>query len=260
LCRGGLVKIRRLTPENLADVYCCVGDRKKLFETEISEALTHLRGKLEHGWLAYAIYGGGKTPIGMAILVPPSDPLSPIAGEGVYYLHCMDINKEFRKQGIGAEVAQKLSDDVKALGGKGLAVDCYGDYWMPCAFFRKQGFEEVRDYSFHSLLLKKINEDAEAEYVETSYRGDLPESGIQVDIQHPVTCPFMIHNFRSAKNIVRRLEPKAELRERTISTKEDVEGWGGAGLYVNGRLVSAGPVDEERLRKAFEEAKQREVR
>jgi len=249
------MRIERLAGHNAADVYCCLEERRKLFEDEISESLGYMKEKLEQGWLTYAVYGEAETPVGMAILVPPSDPLSPISGDGVYYFHCLDITKEARKQGIGSRLLEKITADVKALGGKGLAVDCYGEYWMPCDFFKKAGFEQVKTFPDHSLLLKRISDDAKAELVEVPYRGDLPESGIQVDIQHAVACPFMINNFRKAKDIVKRIEPGAAIRERTISTKEDVSGWGGSGFYVNGRSVSAGPVDEDGLKKAIEEAK-----
>ena len=42
-----------------------------------------------------------------------------------------------------------------------------------------------------------------------------------------------------------------------IDTKQDIERWGGSGVYVNGKSVSAGPVDEGALKKAIEEAKGR---
>ncbi|MFQ5905675.1 MAG: GNAT family N-acetyltransferase [bacterium] len=249
------MRIERLTRDNMADVYCCLGERRELFEDEISESLGYMGEKLEEGWLTYAAYDEAERAVGMAILVPPSDPLSAVTGEGVYYFHCLDIIKEMRTQGIGSSLLEKTVGDVKALGGKGVAVVCFGEYWMSCKFFKKAGFDEVKTFPDHSLLLRRITEDARAEGVEAPYRGDLPESGIQVDIQHGVACPFMINNFRKAKGIVKRIEPGAVLRERMISTKEDVSRWGGSGFYVNGKLVSAGPVDEDELKKAIEEAK-----
>lgn len=249
------MRIEGLAGDNLSDVYCCLGDRKELFQSEISKSLGYMREKLEQGWLTYAVYEESENPVGMAILVPPSDPLSPVSGEGVYYFHCMDINKDKRNKGIGKRLLERVLTDLKALGAKGLAVDCYGHYWMPCEFFKKQGFEEVQTFPEHSLFLRRITEDAQAEFVEPSYRGDLPQSGIQVDIQHVVSCPFMINNYRKAKDIIKRLEPGAVLRERMISTNEDVSAWGDSGLYVNGRLASAAPLGEEEIKKAIENAK-----
>lgn len=249
------MRIARLTRDNVGDVYCCLGDRIELFQEEISECTGFVREKLGQGWLAYAVYDDGGKPIGMAIVVPPHDPLSAVAGEGVYYFHCLDINKDKREQGTGSRLLEQAIADVKALGGKGIAVDCYDEYWMSCKFFKSRGFEEVQTFPEHSLLLKRITEDARVEFVEASYSGDLAESEIQVDIQHTVTCPFMLKNFRNAKEILKTLEPEAVVRERMIATEKDVNAWGGSGFYVNGKSVSPGPVDEDRLKKVIEEAK-----
>lgn len=249
------MRVEKLTKDNLADVYCCVGGGAGPFKEEISEALDNVREKLERGWLTYAAYEEGKQPIAMAIVLPPSDPLSPVKGEGIYYLHCMDIHKDNRKQKIGNGLLKKILADVSELGAKGLATDSYGEFWMPSEFFRKQGFEEVKSFPIHSIFLSRIADDAHVEYVEQPYSGDLPESGIQVDIQYSAFCPFMINNYRKARDIVKKIEPGVKLRERMISTGDDVTKWGGSGLYVNGRPVSSIPVDEKDLKKAIEEAK-----
>jgi len=249
------MKIERLNENSISDVYCCLGERQEFYKNDTSESLGYMREKLNQGWLAYAVYDEAKKPVGMAILVPSSDPLSPVAGEKIYYFHCLDINKEFRKQGIGKRLMGKITEDVKALGGRGLAVDCFGEYWMPCEFFTKIGFETAKTFPDHSLLLKRITPDARAEYIEMPYKGDLPPSGIQVDIQYGGTCPYMLHNFRQVPEMVKKLKPDAIIRERTINSKEDVERWGGGGVYVNGKSVSAGPIDEAELWKAIEAAK-----
>jgi len=248
-------RIERLNENNLANVYCCLGERQELFKDDINDSLSYLKGKLKSGWLAYAVYGEGSKPIGMAILVPSSDSLSPVKGEGIYYFHCLDINKELRKQGIGTKLIGQITEDVRTLGGKGLAVDCFGEYWMPCEYFKKIGFEAVKMFPDHSLLLKKIVQGVKVEFIEMPYRGSLPQSGIQVDIQHWVTCPYMLNNYRKIPDLVKRIEPEAVIRERVINTGEDIEQWGGSGIYVNGKSVSPGPVSEEDLRKAIESAK-----
>lgn len=248
-------RIERLNENNLSNVYCCLGERQELFKDDISDSLGYMKEKLKSGWLAYAVYGEGSTPIGMAILVPSSDPLSPVKGEDIYYFHCLDINKNLRKQGIGRKLIEQITEDVKTIGGKGLAVDCFGEYWMPCSYFTKIGFEAVKKFPNHSLLLKKITRDAKVEFIEMSYRGDLPQSGIQIDIQHMSTCPFILNNFHKVPELVKRIEPEAVIHERVIDTGADIEQWGGSGVYVNGKSVAPGPVNEEDLKKAIEAAK-----
>lgn len=253
--KEGKMKIESLNEDNIADAYCCLDERRELFKNDIDECVVHMKKKLREGWLAYAVYDDAGEPVGMSILLPSSDHLSPVVGENLYYFHCMDINKSWRKRGIGKELTDKITEEVKAKGGKGLAVNCYGEYWMPCDYFTKRGFETLKVFPEHSLMLKSISEGARAEFTEVPYKGDVPESGIQVDIQHSVTCPFMLNNYRKVGEMAKRLEPDAIIRERVIDTKEDIERWGGSGVYVNGKSVSAGPVDEAGLKKAIEEAK-----
>ncbi len=251
------MKIERLSVNNVADVYCCLAERRELYKTEVAESLDYMKGKLKQGWLLYAVYDETNKPVGMAILMPSSDPLSPIAGDNIYYFHCLDINKEFRKKQVGKRLMERIADDVKVLGGKGLVADCFGEYWMPVDFFKKMAFVLVEKFPEHSLVLRKISKDAQAKYIPTAYNGELLERGIQVDIQHWVTCPYMISNYRKVKDMVKKLEPRAIIRERIINTKDDVKKWGGSGFYLNGKPVSWGPVSEEELKKALEEAKRK---
>jgi N-acetylglutamate synthase-like GNAT family acetyltransferase len=249
------MKIERVSKNNISDVYCCLVERKEFYKDDIAESLDYMKEKIEQGWLAYAVYDDAKKSVGMAILLPASDPLSPVAGKNIYYFHCLDINKELRRQGIAKQLVEKITEDVKALGAKGLAVDSFGEYWMPDTFFTKIGFEVVKKFPYHYLLLKKITNDVTIEYIEMPYKGDLPKSGIQVDIQHWTTCPFMLNNYKKVREMVEKLAPNATIRERIINTKEDIEKWGGSGVFVNGKSVSAGPVSEEDLKKAINEAK-----
>lgn len=248
-------RIEKLDENNLSNVYCCIGGREELFKNDLNDSLNYMKEKLKAGWLTYAVFNEDNKSIGMAILIPASDPLSSVKGKNIYYFHCLDINKDLRKQGIATKLINQIVEDVKAVGGKGLAVDCFGEYWMSCSFFTHIGFETVKTFPEHSLLLKKLSQDAEVEFTAMPYKGSIPQSGIQIDIQHWSTCPFILNNFRQVPEMVKKIEPDAIIRERVIDTGEDVENWGGTGVFVNGKSVSPGPVNEEDLRKAIEAAK-----
>ena len=249
------MRIERLSGRGLSDVYNCIEENRQIMASEIAESTRYLKECLNRGWLAYAAYDKSAKPIGMAILTPPADALSPVSGEGIYHLQCMNIVKDHRKEKVGIRLVKRMTKDVKALGGKGISVECYGDYWMPKSFFSHIGFEEVERLSHHSIFLKKISPNATAASVELPYRGELPAEGLQVDIQHWVTCPFILNNYRKLASIVRRIVPNAAVYERTICTGEDVENWGGSGVYVNGKSVSPGPISEEDIRKAIQRAR-----
>jgi len=246
------MRIEKLSQSNIADVYNCLGDRRQNLAPELSESARYLDEYLERGWLAYAVYNDSDEPVGMAILTPSTDPLSPVRGEGIYHLQCMNVLKEWTKEGVGRGLVRRMIQDVQALGGRGISVECYGEYWMPKSFFAHIGFQEVERLSDHSIFLRRISPDANATSVGLTYKGELPSKGIQVDIQHWVTCPFIINNYRQVAAIVRRIVPHAVVRERSISTQEDVERWGGSGVFVNGESVSAGPIREEDIRKAIQ--------
>ncbi len=249
------MKIERVTGKNVSDIYCCLAERQKLYKDEIAECSNYTKEKIKQGWLSYVAYDDTGKPFGMAILVPSSDPLSQVTGEKIYYFHCIDINKEMRKQGIARKFIEKIIEDIKAFEGKGIAVDSFGDFWMPESFFTHIGFEIVKKYPEHSLLLKKFTEDAKTELHEIPYKGTLPKSGIQVDVHISPTCPFMMSNYRKAKDLISKIEPSANIKERTINNKQDIEKWGGFGVFVNGKSISAGPIDEESIKKAISEVK-----
>ena len=249
------MEIRQIVRDNMADVYCCLGEKRDQYKDETTESVGYMKENPGLGWLIYGAYNDENQPVGMAILIPSTDPVSSVIGKDVYYFHCMDINKELRKQGLGTKLIERITDDVKALGAKGLAVDCWSEYWMPLEFFKKRGFELVQAFHEHSLLLKKISSEAVVRFHPLPYWGDLPQAGLQVDIQHWVTCPYIISNYRKAKEIIAKLEPDAVIRERIIDTAVDVGRWGGSGLFINGLSVSGGPVSEEGLKKAFAAAK-----
>lgn len=249
------MRIVKLSGENLADVYNCLEDNRESLASEVVESTRYLSEYLQRGWLAYATYDDSGAPVGMAILTPSTDPLSPVSGEGVYHLHCMNVVKNWKKKGVGRSLVERMVEDIKSLGGKGISVECFGEYWMPKSFFSHVGFEEVERLSSYSIFLKKIDSNATVFHLDLPYKGEIPPKGIQVDIQHWVTCPFILSNYRQVAAIVKRIVPSAVVRERIISTKEDVEKWGGSGVFVNGKSVSLGPINEEDLRKAIQRAR-----
>lgn len=249
------MRIEKLSRRNLADVYNCLGDDAEGLASEVSESTRYLNEYLHRGWLAYSVYEDSDKPVGMAMVTPSADPLSPVSGEAIYHIHCMNVTKDCRKRGVGRSLVERMVGDVKSLGGRGISTECYGDYWMPKSFFSYIGFEEVERLSDHSIFLKKIVPDAEAMHLDMPYKGELCSEGVQVDIQHWVTCPFILSNYRQVATVVKRIVPSAVVRERTISTKDDVEKWGGSGVFVNGNSVSTGPVSEEDLRKAIQRSR-----
>lgn len=66
---------------------------------------------------------------------------------------------------------------------------------------------------------------------------------------------YLGDNFHKVPELVKRIEPEAVIHERVIDTGADIEQWGGSGVYVNGKSVAPGPVNEEDLKKAIEAAK-----
>jgi GNAT superfamily N-acetyltransferase len=249
------MKIEKLANSNLADVYNCLTGSEENLAVETSESLRYLKRLLKRGWLAYAAYDDSGNACGMAMLTPSTDPLSPVTGSGIYHLQCMNVARERKGRGVGASLMERVEEDVRALGGTGISVLCFGDYWMPKSFFSHVGFEETERLSDHSLFVKKLSGSARACHADRPYRGDLPERGIQVDIQHWIACPFILSNYRRVEAMVRKMVPGVVVRERIISSREDVEEWGGSGVFVNGESVSAGPITEEAIRKVIQRAR-----
>lgn len=247
--------IKSLDDSNLESVFCCIRHYPEEYVKDTADSLGYMKERLLKGWRTYAAVDETGKPVAMAIVVPGEDPYSPVTNQDFHYLHCLDVNKEVRKKGIGKKLVKRILKDLKSAKSRGLVVDCFGDYWMPDGFFAKLGFELVKSYPEHKVLAKRFAKDAGIDFVETVYRGDRVEQGIQVDIQYWTTCPVMLNSYRKVTELVKNIEPQAIIRERFINTREDVERWGTAGVFVNGKSVSPGPVKAEDLKRAIEAVK-----
>ncbi len=247
--------VKNLDETDLEHVFCCIRHYREQYLTDIADSLGYLKERLLKGWRTYAVLEGADKSVAMAIVVPGGDPFSSVTNQDFHYLHCLDVNKEVRKKGIGKKLVKRILKDLKSAKSKGLVVDCFGDYWMPDGFFAKLGFERIKSYPDHKVLAKKFTKDTKPDIIETAYRGDLPEQGIQVDIQYWTTCPVILNSYRKVPEMVKNIEPHAIIRERFINSREDRERWGNTGVFVNGKSVSPGPVKVEDLKRAIEAIK-----
>lgn len=78
-------------------------------------------------------------------LVGVLDVLRGYPGEGTWWIGLLLLAPELRSQGIGKKVLQGLADHIKALGGKAIMLGVVEENERAYQFWRKVGFEFVRE-------------------------------------------------------------------------------------------------------------------
>ena len=88
-------------------------------------------------------------------------------GQDLYYINCIWVHGHAKgvgdnqKRGYGKALLKAAEADAKALGAKGIAA--HGivlPYWIPAAFYKKQGYQAVDKTNIMRLLFKPFTPDA----------------------------------------------------------------------------------------------------
>ncbi len=104
--------------------------------------------------------------VGMIEYVPID--YAPANGKDIYYINCIWVHGhkkgvgDNQKRGYGKALLKAAEADAKALGAKGIAAHGITlPYWIPAAFYKKQGYKVVDRTNVMRLLFKPFTDDAE---------------------------------------------------------------------------------------------------
>ena len=221
-----------------------------------------VRNSLSKGAVTKVALNGGK-PAGFVHAVPIEWSWY-IAGKDLYYIPCIcvyyrDVYDKKIGGGRGRAMIEALERDLKKTA-KGIAVIAYdNDFWfMPFAFFKKLGFEEVERNGELVIMVKKWADAPKPYFYSEPYIYKPAPGKIAVDVFWNSCCGTCIEHFQNAKEVCAEFPGKTVLREQDA-------GYGktkiGRGVYINGKPVAGregdGVVEKEMIRKAILEKREK---
>ncbi|MFH1368292.1 MAG: GNAT family N-acetyltransferase [Elusimicrobiota bacterium] len=205
---------------------------------EESKRVDWIRNALSKGAVIKVAVDGGK-PAGFVQAVPIEWAWY-AAGKELYYIPCIcvhykDVYEKKTGAGRGRAMIEALERDLKKTT-KGIAVIAFdNDFWfMPFAFFKKLGFEEVERNGETVLMVKKWADAPKPSFYSEPYAYKPIPGKITIDVYWNSICPTCITDVQNAREVCAGFPGKVVLRDFDA-------GFGntkiGRGIYVNGEPV-----------------------
>ncbi len=264
-----MLSIQLLSPERLWDIldFCPLstdqeetwfpGDTARYRQGQHRRA-GFLARKMDEGARLQVAYQDGVV-VGFIEYYPIEIANLELVGQDILAIWCTRVRDE--RQGIGSALLQACLDDARTMGRRGVAVTCRDPLWMKRAIFERAGFVEVGPAGRNgAVLFRPFTADAEP----PRWVGRKPEietipGQVVVDIYHTNRCPIHWRNTAMVAEVAHQeLGDKMLWREHWTDEREDMLYYGTAyGVYVNGKLVAAGPpVAQEQVRQVLRETLQ----
>ena len=171
-------------------------------------------------------------------------------GRDLYVVLCIWVHGhkkgrgDFTGKGMGTELLKAAEEDVRQLGGKGLAA--WGvilPFFMRASWFIKHGYKKVDRDGITALAWKPFTEDAIPPALDRKIK--VPEKGkaqVYIDAFNSGWCPALNLVFERTKRAAAVFGNKVRFIEYD-STDDEVYGeWKIMdGIFVNGKEINAGP-------------------
>jgi len=173
-----------------------------------------------------------------------------LEGKDSYFVYCIWVHgyKEgignFQKTGIGTKLIEAAEEDVKVLGGKGIAA--WGlclPFWMKASWFKKKGYKKIDREGIAVLLWKPFTHDAiPPKWIKQKKKPEFSENKVTVTSFVNGWCPAQNIVHERAKRAVLEFGDKVEFYSISTMNKEVQYEWGITdALFVNGKQVRTGP-------------------
>jgi len=263
-----MLEIKNLDKSTIMDGFCVkptvsMEDGFSKTETNLKEALLErkrfLTVRLTEGRVWGKITYKDGEPVGWIDYFPTD--LS-----GWLSIGCIDVEVNFRKQGVGRALMEASIEDCKDKHKNGVIV--YATVWdhMPKDFFKKFGFidtDEKADMSRMFLKLKDVD-DPEFPHQKNFYKSCLKKESIVIDLLRSGSCPVAYQMHDLIKKAAQHFKDKVLLTEYATGEKELVERFGDAfnrsdGMFINGEPCFFGYPGQLEKIKAYLQKKIEEI-
>lgn len=173
-----------------------------------------------------------------------------LEGKNSYFIYCIWVHGyqegigNFQKKGIGTKLIEAAEEDVKILGGKGIAA--WGlllPFWMKASWFKKKGYRKIDRDGIAVLLWKPFTNDATPpKWIKQKRKPEFSENKVTVTSFINGWCPAQNIVYERAKKAASEFGDKVEFQEIPTIDKTVQYEWGiSDALFINGKKVRTGP-------------------
>lgn len=186
--------------------------------------------------------GPRKSRKGLIEYLPIEDAPEPVKGEHSLFINCIWVLPRFSKAGIGKGLMQHFLEAAREVGGATVLAyegDKWFDYfdYMPAAFFRRFGFEEVSRDGTRVLLHLDLGAHESPVLIFPKRREKRAKDKVTLDVFCNSQCPWcgwMADNIGKGM----RKYPGVTLNVIDTDPREIIERYGLArGVAINGEPV-----------------------
>jgi len=253
-----MIEIRDLTEKNVEDIatFCCLEETINEFLLQGEKRKKKLLlEKLKMGARAKIAYKENK-PVGFIEYYPIEEAPLNVDGKDIMIIPCMNVKVSERKKGIGDRLICECIEDTKKMGMKGLAVQAsIWEEFMPKDFFEKYGFTDVTKRDSINIYLKRFENVENPHRLTLKHKQQEVKGKLVIDIFHNDQCPFDWQNSERVKKIAKEFTNQVIINNFNTNKRENVLKYGTLGTIIvnNEHLIVGMPLDEETIRKKFQE-------
>ena len=180
-----------LSPENIASEHICCAISDQKCSDSYQAKKDWLTKEFNNGYVFKRINERAKVFIEYG---PAENAWVPITAPNYLNINCFWVSGKYKKNGYGKELLKAALADAKNQGRDGL-VTIVGTkkfhFMSDTKWFLKQGFEEVEKISSgFSLLVKKINQNADLPVFNTSVKSGECQEKNGIVVYYSNRCPF----------------------------------------------------------------------
>lgn len=186
-------------------VSTCTHSVSNQLDSVAEERARWIRDNLGKGLKIKIAIDNGR-PLGFAHCMPIELGTWGIEGRDVMAIPCLTLSYERvyndqKGSGIGRALVQAVEDEAQK-STKGVAVLCFDhDFWfMPYAFFRKLGYQEVDRKGVAVIMLKAFTHVDPPRFIEFNHTTKLVPGKVVVDAFWQSICPVSIIEMQNIKN------------------------------------------------------------
>ncbi len=174
---------------------------------------------------------------------------------GVAYMYCNWVQRQYRGMGGMSMLFQEWIEFLKAQQSKGILVDgTQIEGYMHYRHFLKLGFEVIREWNGGKLLYYPLAQAAVQVEPMATKISKSSASEVEVLVIGSRFCPVGSSALLSLRKVAKEFGERVVIQEIPAS-RETIHRYGVAdGIFINGKPKFFGPVRENQVRQAIEEA------
>ena len=217
------VKVKKVTSDHLESSYCCMNEVPPgaSWASALPASRNWFRDNMGKHVEGYHIVDGEKV-IGHIYWETSERALIPYDIEPkVACIYCTWVLRDYLHKGYGRMMFDRMKDDLKKQGYKGILVDATGfKEFMYYELFAKQGFRVIKEHDHFKLMyFPLLKQTVEAEPMKPRYKPS--EDKVEVTLFYNFSlCPVGAYMYDLYKRVAKGFGDKVKIVEIKITLKQ----------------------------------------